>query len=163
MMNGSGSTNHSRVKTDRHRPDFDDLFEQVFARAPEANALGFVFINPLVTVQCEQPTPEFFKLVRQRQAEWCKQARTLFPRSMRKRVSKWLTPLGEETKLERLGTRSILFTGSLYANGNFVPAHEWNRWEHGNAFSPKMSARRTRQTRHEIADGKADESELLRD
>lgn len=134
----------SPVTVQRFRPDFERLFDQVSERILAEAPTGFVFFNPSVTVRCEQPAEAFFKEVRRLQREWCSRSRSTFGRNA-KRVSTWFTTEEEETKFDKFFTRSLLFTGVLFVDGNLVHPHEWKRWEHGDSVIQRMSARKSRQ------------------
>jgi hypothetical protein len=95
------------------------------SRVLEEQTSRYVYVNPIVTITCDEPTKEFFSLIRKRQAEWCKQSRTLFSRRLGRRVKNWFTVEREQTKFEKFMSRGLQFTGLLFVNGQPVPPHRW--------------------------------------
>jgi len=111
----------------RHGPDVENLWEQVSARTYRLlteESPRYLYVNPIVTITCDEPTSEFFSLIRKRQAEWCSRSRTLFSRRLGRRVKNWFTGT-ERTKFERFMSRGLLFTGLLFVNGQTIPQHQW--------------------------------------
>jgi len=85
----------------------------------------YLYVNPIVTITCDEPTSEFFSLIRKRQAEWCSRSRNLYPRRFSRRVKNWFTTEGERTKFQKYMSRGLLFTGLLFVNGNPLPQDQW--------------------------------------
>ena len=122
-------SNHCpRPRVRRHQPDIDNLLEQMKARTFQIlkeETPPFLYVNPIATITCDEPTEEFFFLIRKRQAEWCKRSRTLFSRRQGRRVRNWFTVERERTKYERFMSRGLQFTGLLFINGQPVPQDQW--------------------------------------
>ena len=115
-----------RVRVKKHRPDTMQLGEQVRRRLMAMTSVPYcLYVNPLATVSCREPTPEFFKEVRRRQAQWCKQSRTLFGQDARRSAKHWGSDRGWLTKQERFLERALCFTGALFINGKLMPPHRW--------------------------------------
>lgn len=122
------STYCPRPHVRRHQPDIENLLEQMKARTSrvlEEQTSRYVYVNPIVTITCEEPTKEFFSLIRKRQAEWCKQSRTLFSRRLGRRVKNWFTAEREQTKFQKFMSRGLQFTGLLFIKGQPVPQDQW--------------------------------------
>ena len=121
-------SNHCpRPRVRRHQPDVENLLEQMKARTfqvLENESPPYLYVNPIATITCEEPTKEFFFLIRKRQAEWCKQSRTVFSRRLARRVKNWFTG-SEYSKFEKFMSRGLQFTGLLFVNGQPVPQQKW--------------------------------------
>jgi hypothetical protein len=117
------------VTITKHRPDIEHLLEDAIGRINTIPPIGFVFLNPMVTVFCEQPTEGFFAEARKHQGHWCKLARRFMGKDMVRSVSAWQTAHQEKAKLEKYMSRSLQFIGVLIVNGKLIPAHEWKNWE----------------------------------
>ena len=117
-----------RPRVQRHQPDIDNLLEQMKARTSrvmEEQTSRYVYVNPIVTIICDEPTSEFFSLIRKRQAEWCSRSRTIFSRRLGRRVKNWFTVEREQTKFEKFMSRGLQFTGLLFIKGQPVPQDQW--------------------------------------
>lgn len=91
---------------------------------------GLLFVNPIVDVSTDCPSEQFFRFVRKRQSQWCKQANSLFGRTNWRRVSTFQT--GDEhgmPKEFKYISRSCLYVGLYAVDGNLVPNHVWRRHE----------------------------------
>jgi len=116
-----------RPRVRRHQPDIDNLLEQMKARTLrvlEEQSSRYVYVNPIVTITCDEPISEFFFLIRKRQAEWFKRSRTIFSRRLGRRVKNWFTG-SEHTKFEKFMSRGLQLTGLLFVNGTPVPQNQW--------------------------------------
>lgn len=119
---------YPRPRVRRHRPDVDNLLEQVTTRTHqilEEESPPYLYVNPIVTITCDEPTEEFFSLIRKRQAEWCKRSRTIFSRKQTRSVKNFFTAEQERTKFEKFMSRGLQFTGLLFVNGTPVPQNQW--------------------------------------
>ena len=111
----------------RHRPDVDDLLEQMKARTLqvlEEESPPYLYVNPIATITCDEPTKEFFFLIRKRQAEWFKRSLTTISRNESRRVKDWFTGT-ERTKFEKFMSRGLQLTGLLFVNGSPIPQNQW--------------------------------------
>ena len=118
----------SRPLARRHRPDIENLLEQMKARTLrvlEEESPPYLYVNPIATITCKEPTKEFFFLIRKRQAEWFKRSRTIFSRRLGRRVKNWFTVERERTKYQKFMSRGLQFTGLLFVNGHPVPQDQW--------------------------------------
>ena len=119
--------NHGpRPRVRRHRPDIENLLEQMTSRTLQAleESPSYLYANPIVSITCDEPTKKFFSLIRKGQAEWCKQSRTLFSRRQRRRVKNWFTGT-EQTKFQKFMSRGLQLTGLLFVNGSPIPQNQW--------------------------------------
>ena len=127
-LSGRTSPQHA-VRVQHHQPDINNLFEQVLLRTQallEAEQPAYLFANPIITVTSDQPAPEFFRVVRKRQAAWCKQSRTLFGRKAMRQAKHWVMPTAPMSKYQRFLTRALCFTGILLVYGKVTAPHEWH-------------------------------------
>jgi|GEM_PF-2741358 hypothetical protein len=132
-MDGYDIDAESKITIQRYHPDMHTLTEDVVKRIgafAEQRSTGCVFFNPAVTVFCPNPTGAFFKVIRNEQARWCRQAGSTFPRSIRRRASRWVAG-GEwlNEKFARYLDRSLAFTGILFVDGVMVPPNRWPKAE----------------------------------
>lgn len=129
VMDADDGEAESKVKVHRHLIDMhtlaDDIGKRVVATL-EQNPMGCVYFNPVVTVSCPSPLPDFFRIVRNQQARWCRQASKTFSRKVRRRTSRWVSG-GEwiSNKHARYLDRSLCFIGALFIDGKLIPPHSW--------------------------------------
>lgn len=129
VMDADDNEAESKVTVHRHLIDMHTLADDVGKRVVatlEQNPMGCVYFNPVVTVSCPSPLPEFFRIVRNEQARWCRQASKTFPRKVRRRPSRWASG-GEwiSHKHARYLDRALCFTGILFIDGQVAPPHSW--------------------------------------
>ena len=129
VMDTDNNETESKVQVHRHLIDMHTLADDVGKRVVatlEQNPTGCVYFNPAVTVSCPSPRPEFFRVVRNEQARWCRQAGKTFPRNVRRRSSRWVSG-GEwiSHKHSRYLDRSLCFIGVLFIDGKLIPPHSW--------------------------------------
>ena len=122
---------HTRPKVvvRRHSVDWDDPVQPTVERAMallRKSPAQCVYVTPAVTVLCPEPTDEFFREVRKRQAEWCRQSSRTIPRRVRRRVSQWVGGgIQFSSKAERYLHRAFCYTGVLFINGELVHPSQW--------------------------------------
>ncbi|WP_417739146.1 hypothetical protein [Rosistilla oblonga] len=136
--------NLPRIKIESHVPDFNDLASEVEQRAEARVASGeyrCVFANPIATVLADEPTPEFFRNVRQQQRRWFKQAELVFPRSIRRSVRGYMADDGRMSKRDRYLHRARCWTGVLYQDGWLIQPHRWNEIERTYNPDPILQAK----------------------
>ena len=131
----------------RHPVDWNDPAEGTQERALAVlsrQQILCVYFNPAFTVTCPEPTPEFFREVRKRQAEWCRRAdQSPLSRWARRRVSRWGSGRHKFTsKSERYFHRAFCFTGVMFINGQLIHPNQWKRFENDRltTHSPDESA-----------------------
>ncbi|SMP41733.1 hypothetical protein SAMN06265222_101642 [Neorhodopirellula lusitana] len=120
------------VKIESHIPDFNDLASEVEARATATIANGeyrCIFLNPIATVLADEPTPAFFRAVRQQQRRWFKQADHVFPRSLRRSVREYIADSGRMSRTDRFLHRARCWTGVLYQDGWLIQPDRWKEIE----------------------------------
>ncbi len=118
-----------RIKIERHLPDFNTLASDVEERAKAKIAsreYRCIFLNPIATVLADEPTPVFFRAVRQQQRRWFKQADLVFPRSVRRRARDYMADGGRMSKRDRYLHRARCWTGILYKDGRVIQPHRWS-------------------------------------
>ena len=132
---------HTRPKVviRRHPVDWDDPVQPTMERATtilRECPNQCVYLNPIVTVTCHEPTMDFFKEVRKRQAEWCRRASRTIPRPVRRRVSQWVGGGHHfSSKAERYLHRAFCYTGVLFINGKIVHPNRWSGFERSSVAS----------------------------
>lgn len=121
------------VAVTRHPVDWNDLARSTASRAVillTGQATGCLYLNPAFTVTCPKPTPDFFREVRARQAEWCRSASSVLPRAVRRRVCRWVP--GGDTVTDKAGRylhRAACFTGVLFHDGRLIHPTKWKELE----------------------------------
>ncbi len=118
----------SMITIHRHSPDFRNLADDVAARIVvhlRNDPTGCVYFNPAVSVSCRHPSPEFFKLVKQEQARWCRRASKTFKNHARRKVSSWISPAVVDGIRNQFLDRALCFTGILFIECRMVPHHQW--------------------------------------
>jgi hypothetical protein len=115
------------VMVERHQPNLEDPGPEVEDRImllpqPFPNCL---YLNPIVTVTCDEATPEFFRTVRKQQGLWCCRCKTTYPRKARRSVKDWVNSSGAPRREERYLDRALCFIGLLFLNGSLIPPHKW--------------------------------------
>lgn len=129
-LNALGKTPRSdhrpQPRVRRHRPDVDDLLEHMKSRTLQVlkESPRYLYVNPIATITCDEPTSEFFSLIRKRQAEWFKRSRTIFSRRLGRRVRNWFTG-SEYSKFEKFMSRGLQLTGLLFIKGQPIPQDKW--------------------------------------
>ncbi len=114
----------------RHPVDWNDPVQPTVERAlaiVRENPDQAVYLNPAVTVTCPEPTTDFFREVRKRQAEWCRTASKTIPPRVRRRASQWVgggDPFS--SKAERYFHRAFCYTGILFINGLIIHPSKWH-------------------------------------
>lgn len=129
VMDADNNEVESKVQIHRHHFDMHTLAEDVGKRVVtklEQNPTGCVYFNPVVTIYCPRLLPEFFRVVKNEQARWCRQASKTFPCRVRRRSSHWISG-GEwiSHKYARYLDRALCFTGILFIDSQVVPSHSW--------------------------------------
>ena len=129
VMDADDNEAESKIQVHRHHSDMHNLAEDVLKRVIstlQQNQTGCVYFSPIVTVSCPSPLPEFFRIVRNEQARWCRQAGKTFPQKVRRRASRWVSG-GQwlSIKRARYMDRALCFTGILFIEGQIVPSHSW--------------------------------------
>ncbi len=120
------------VKIETHIPDFNALASEVESRGKAKIASGeyrCIFLNPIASVLADEPTPAFFRAVRQHQRRWFKQAGHVFPRSIRRSVRDYIADDGRMSKRDRFLHRARCWTGVLYVNGKLIQPQRWDEIE----------------------------------
>ena len=117
------------VRIDRHHPDWNALAEDVVGRIEaslQQGATGCRYFNPAVTVACPLPSQEFFRIVCEERARWCRRAGNTIPQKNRRSTSNWISG-GQwiSDKFARYLDRALCFTGILFIDGKFIPPHSW--------------------------------------
>lgn len=119
------------IKIHRYTPNIKYLAEKVGQRIAarlEQNPAGCIYFNPAVTISCPQPSPEFFQLVKKEQARWCGQASSTFEKSVRRKVSTWISPAVVNGNIDKYLDRALCFTGILFINGKMIAHHNWPKY-----------------------------------
>ena len=135
----TGSDGHEQcqecpVSVSQHEPDPENLVEEIHSRVMElleSERPPLLYANPICTITCLKPTPEFFREVRRHQAQWCQRAIMIFGRKPMRSVKNW--PLDPATRKQpRWKRRYIQFlirgyavTGLLLVNGRPMPSDQW--------------------------------------
>ncbi len=126
IMKGTTNCNPT-VKIARFQPNREDpapaMRERICAISPSHS--GCLYLNPLATVSCEIPTPEFFRVARKLQGLWCQRCQTTYGRKARRSVKDWVNCDGFPQREERYLDRTLCFIGMLIIDGKFVPPHQW--------------------------------------
>jgi len=115
------------VSVQRHQPDLEDPGAEVWKRIESfaGQAPPCLYVNPIGTISCDEPIPEFFRAAREFQAKWCKRYQALFGRRVLRSVSNWVTWKGYQSHDTRYWDRAACFTGILFINDTFIPPHQW--------------------------------------
>jgi hypothetical protein len=115
------------VMVKHHRPDWENLFEAVDSRLAEfpPGPTQCVYMNPLVTVTCDQPTQEFIKLARKFQGQWCKRYQSVLGRSVMKGVKNWTSSETCTSRQDKFFKRAMCLTGILIISESFIWPNQW--------------------------------------
>ena len=119
----------------RHSIDWhtirDDVSQRIMTTL-ECNPTGCIFFNPAVTVSCPSPTSEFFRIVENEQAGWCRRASKVISRKVLRTASRWVSG-GEwiSHKYARYLDRALCFTGILFSDGQLILPHNWPNLANG--------------------------------
>lgn len=113
----------------QYSPDFNDLLDSAKYRIDTLcdQEHPCFYVNPLVTITCLVPTPEFFREVRRSRADWCR--RTSFPRSQRRVANTWVGDQWRNKKQGRYIARCLCLTGMVFVNQDHVHSHLWQQYE----------------------------------
>lgn len=124
----------SEVTILHHQPHFENLAEEVAFRTQEfleSEHPRYLYANPIVTISCEDPAPEFFRIARKRQSQWCQRFRKVLGRSSFRKVQNWTLVPGEKEMPRKLRKylkfieRSLCLTGLLFIDGKPIPSDQW--------------------------------------
>jgi len=115
------------VSVQRHQPDMEDPGAEVWKRIESftGQTPTCLYVNPIGTVSCDEPIPEFFRAAREFQATWCQRYKSLFGRRALRSAKDWVTWKGYQTREARYWDRAACFTGILFINDQFIPPHRW--------------------------------------
>lgn len=129
-----GPVERINLKVYRHIPDFEKLDKQVAVRLClilRMESPPYLYVNPICSIICDRPAPEFFELARQFQGQWCRRSQQTITRRRTRRAREWvsLSPWSNEPKRKqkyyRYLERSLVFTGVLFIDGRHIPAGQW--------------------------------------
>lgn len=131
-----------KVQIDHHPVDWNTLAESVAERIAttlQQDPTGCRYFNPAATVSCPSPCPEFFRLVRSVQSDWCRRAGKTIPRSVRRSSSRWVSSdAGINSKHDLHLDRGLCFTGVLFIAGKLIQPHNWPKREEPNSTRVSM-------------------------
>ena len=128
VMDADDGEAEAKVTIHRHLTDMHTLADDVGQRiisTLQQNPAGCVYFNPAVTVSCPSPTPEFFRIIENEQARWCRQASKTFSKQACRRVKDWVSHERISSKYARYLDRALSFTGILFIDGQLIPSHSW--------------------------------------
>ncbi len=107
-------------------PDYEDPAEAVMRRLMTyASVPPCLFLNPLVTIVCAEPTDPFYKAVERFRRQWCRTAKLQFhPRTCRSAAAWCRHKIGMSHSEQALDFL-LGFKGALYINGKLrkKPTH----------------------------------------
>lgn len=110
-----------------HLFDFEDSlerFEEHRAKAMWCRRVAYV--GPRVVVQCDRPTPRFWRAVYAEKGAWFRVARNYFPRSWLENPKQWFDPMFTEAPLAHLQEhRKACVTGEVLIGSTSVRPRYW--------------------------------------
>ncbi len=114
------------VRTEHFVPNPDDPGEGISERtsAFRGNAPRCIYLNPIATVTCEEPTAAFFLEVRKQQGRWCRLYKRKLGKAVCRSVKDWAVA-ERKSRCSAFWDRSFCYTGLLLIDGDVIPPHEW--------------------------------------
>jgi hypothetical protein len=116
------------VTVERFKPDIEFLLEVVVEQlaVPEHETQACLYVNPLMKVECDLPTAEFFAKAENARGQWCQRAKQMLGRRATRTTASWSAGhlmLDYETNFWH---RAACLTGLMFIEGRFIKACNWS-------------------------------------